>query len=241
MEGALADKSTQLVLEALSRAALDPTGLPLFRQKSAPGLFRATTLARQAAQRCKEQDLLRVVRTEPCGKSIQEVCTITPKGLDHLLRQSNPRQVLDDLLRAVESREKQLGEIVAAVRQTQAGLEGLRGLVAIVLERLEQPAPRTTAATTEACDQEILKYLDDWHTGNASKDCPLPSLFRALTANTPALTTGQFHDALRELHERGQIYLHPWTGPLYDLPEPPFALLAGHEVAYYASLRPLAV
>jgi len=29
----------------------------------------------------------------------------------------------------------------------------------------------------------------------------------------------------------------PWTGPLYDLPEPHFALLVGHEVAYYASSR----
>jgi hypothetical protein len=42
---------------------------------------------------------------------------------------------------------------------------------------------------------------------------------------------------LRSLHDRERIYLHPWTGPLYALPEPAFALLIGHEVAYYASLR----
>ena len=39
------------------------------------------------------------------------------------------------------------------------------------------------------------------------------------------------------LHETSQVYLHPWTGPLYDIPEPPYALLVGHEVAYYASVR----
>jgi hypothetical protein len=51
------------------------------------------------------------------------------------------------------------------------------------------------------------------------------------------LTIGRFHDGLRRLHDEGQAYLHPWTGPLYAMPEPAFALLVGHEVAYYASPR----
>jgi hypothetical protein len=42
---------------------------------------------------------------------------------------------------------------------------------------------------------------------------------------------------LRLLYDAGRIYLHPWTGPLYAVPEPTFALLVGHNVAYYASLR----
>jgi hypothetical protein len=233
----LADKSTQLVLEALSRAIADPAGVPLFTQKATPGLFNATSLARQAAQRCMEQNLLRVVRTEPCGKTVQEVCAITPKGLDHLLTHSNPRHVLEDLVRAVEARERQLGEMVVSARQAQAHLEGMRELTATVLRHLGQVAPAANSSSIATVAQEILKYLDDWHTGNAAKDCPLPNLFRALTANTPLLTVGQFHDALRHLHEQRQVYLHPWTGPLYDLPEPAFALLEGHEVSYYASLR----
>ena len=68
-------------------------------------------------------------------------------------------------------------------------------------------------------------------------DCPLPDLCRRLRADHPSLTIGQFHDGLRELHDREQVYLHPWTGPLYALPEPAFALMVGHEVAYYASER----
>ena len=53
----------------------------------------------------------------------------------------------------------------------------------------------------------------------------------------PAPTIGHFHDSLRRLHEQEKIYLHPWTGPLYEIPEPPYALLVGHEIAYYASIR----
>ncbi len=66
----------------------------------------------------------------------------------------------------------------------------------------------------------------------------MPELYRQAQGRLPRLTIGQFHDVLRRLYNEGQVYLHPWTGPLYDLPEPPQALLVGHEVAYYASLRP---
>jgi hypothetical protein len=52
-----------------------------------------------------------------------------------------------------------------------------------------------------------------------------------------SLTIGLFHDGLRGLCEAQCIYLHPWTGPLYDMPEPALALLVGHEIAYYASFR----
>src|SRR5437868_15502454 len=43
--GFMADKATQLLLEALRRAVADPTGLPLYASKTAPGLFPATAAA----------------------------------------------------------------------------------------------------------------------------------------------------------------------------------------------------
>src|SRR5207248_1963500 len=85
----------------------------------------------------------------------------------------------------------------------------------------------------------VLARLGGWQGAGACEDCPLPELYRRVSADDPALTVGRFHDALRQLHEAGQVYLHPWTGPLYDIPEPPYALLVGHEVAYYASVRRL--
>jgi hypothetical protein len=92
------------------------------------------------------------------------------------------------------------------------------------LKRL--PPPPTDLAAL------ILARLSDWDS-TAGEDCTLPELFRRLGA--PSI--GTFHDALRQLHDRGAIYLHPWTGPLYAVPEPAFALLVGHGVAYYASAR----
>ena len=62
-EGPVADKLTQLVLSALSRAAAEPCGLPLFQSKSAQGMFAPTAAGRQAAQRCQDEDYLRLVIT----------------------------------------------------------------------------------------------------------------------------------------------------------------------------------
>jgi hypothetical protein len=226
----LADKSSQLVLEALSRASADPAGVPLFSYKTGPGLFGATALARQAAQRCKEQELLRIVRTEARGKVVQEIAAITPKGLDLLLHQSDSRKVLEDLVRALEARATQLADLIAGTRQMQASLDAMRNVAATVLERLQPPAAAGRAV-------DILKHLETWHADNAAEDCPLPQLFQKRAAAGPGWTIGQFHDVLRRLHDEQRIYLHPWSGPLYALPDPPFALLIGHEIAYYGSLR----
>lgn len=85
--------------------------------------------------------------------------------------------------------------------------------------------------------QALRDTLTRWHATGALGDCPLPELYRRLRADFPRLTIGRFHDELRRAHTTGVIYLHPWTGPLYELPEPTLALLVGHEIAYYASLR----
>jgi hypothetical protein len=96
--------------------------------------------------------------------------------------------------------------------------------------------PATVTKTDLAA--AVLARLADWATSaNAGEDCPLPELYRGLTVLDPPPTIGAFHDGLRQLHADGSIYLHPWTGPLYALPEPAYALLVGHGVAYYASLK----
>jgi hypothetical protein len=84
----------------------------------------------------------------------------------------------------------------------------------------------------------VLTHLADWAASAAAgQDCPLPELYRALTPRETPPTIGEFHDCLRRLHAARRVYLHPWTGPLYALPEPALALLVGHEVAYYASIK----
>ncbi len=171
----MADSTQRLVLDALARAAAQPTGLPLLARHGT-GLFTPTPAGRQAARRCQDDGLLRVTRRERGGKRVLDLCTLTAAGLAYLLERSGHHRAITEQLTA-------------------------------------------------------------WQDADALGDCPLPELFRRLHADDPVLTIGQFHDRLRLLHQGGKIHLHPWTGPLYEMPEPAYALLVGHEIAYYASLR----
>lgn len=237
----MVDKSTQLMVEALARAVAEPAGLPLHGSRTEPGLFNGSPLARQAAQRCKDQGYVTVVRAETRGKAVQEICAVTDKGLDFLLGQVSPRKVLEDFLRSLDARQVQLAELLTAARHIHASLEDLKTLAGKVLPRLESPTPagvpEPSANGKAVAPGEVLAFLVQWHQTQSAGDCPLPELYRQARPASTDWTIGHFHDELRRLHEQGQIYLHPWTGPLYDLPEPAYALLIGHEVAYYASLR----
>lgn len=273
----MADKSNQLILTALSRAAAAAAGVPLHGTKAVLGLFPTNAAGKQAAQRCQEEGYLCLATTEDVltenaaggtatlvkkKASGHPLCTITDKGLTYLLGQVSPRQVLEDFVRAVEAREQQADDLLALARQTQQSIESLKANVEKVLHRIcppdaatergvgnlkslfagflqDPPAPAAVDASDSVSSLHgvLLAELTRWHNAGASEDCPLPHLYRQLPARTPASSIGQFHDALRQLHDLGKIYLHPWTGPLYDIPEPPYALLIGHEIAYYASIR----
>jgi hypothetical protein len=240
----MADKSNQLVLDALHRAVAEPAGVPLFGGKKATGLFAASAPAKKAAQLCKDEGLVQTIRTETRGRTAHEICAITEKGLTFLLNQTSPKHVLESLVRALESRRAQVSELVESARRTQAGFEGLQASAEKALRQLQQPPnptslpmEKTNGNGADAAGKAILGTLTRWQASGALEDCPLPQLYRSVRESVPSLTIGQFHDALRRLQERMQMYLHPWTGPMYELPEPAFALMVGHEIAYYASLR----
>lgn len=223
----MADKSTRLILDALTRAAAEPAGLPLFAAKAAPGLFPATASAKAIAQRCRDDGLIQPHSAD--GK----LCAITDKGLQWLMNRTSPRQVLEDFLRVLEQKQAQTEDLISAARQMAAGLESLKSAIERLTPNLNGQAHHVTPQTPS---EELVSLLDHWRSSSEG-DCPLPELYRRLTARHAGLSIGKFHDLLRQLHESHRVYLHPWTGPLYEMPEPPLALLVGHEVAYYASPR----
>ncbi len=194
-----------------------------------------------------------------------EAFVITDKGLSFLLEQAKPRPVLEDLVRVLEARQAQTTELLHLAGRMRTDLLNLKTAAERVLQQVprtealtatlqttangdrlpcvveqrDHAGPRTAASAEQvaALHRAILSHLERWQSSGATDDYPLAELFRHLQAGTPGLTIGRFHDALRDLHDADRLYLHPWTGPLYDLPEPAFALLVGHLVASYASAR----
>lgn len=221
----MADKLTRELTTALARAAAEPAGLPLYAAKGDAGLFAATAAAKAAAQKALDDGYLRSLGTDP--RSRRELYTASEAGLAYLFAQSNPRDLLNDFVRALEARQAQIDDLIATARGIRASLDGLKSVVA---SALGGPEPNDETG-------DIIAVVRRWHESDAADDCPLPELYRRLTESRPDCSVGRFHDALRKLHDAGRVYLHPWTGPLYALPEPTFALLVGHEIAYYASPR----
>ena len=247
----MADTSHRLIRDALSRAAAEPDGYALIAGKNDPGLFPPGTLARAAADRCKAEGLLDVVRTEAKGKLSREICILTEKGRHYLTSQANPRDVLEDFVRVLEARQNDVETLNAATREIARSLTSIHQAVAAVLPRVALPPTNghshhghTMNGSTARCEPrlssadaviaDVKQHLAEWQAAGTSGDCPLPELYRQLPQT---ISIGRFHDALRQLHDDQMIYLHPWTGPLYALPEPALALLVGHEIAYYASVR----
>jgi hypothetical protein len=254
------DKSTQLLLTALGHAAASGA-VPLHPTRAAPGLFPASALGKQVAQRCQEEGYLRSLAEDELHRY-----QITDKGLQHLLEEMDPRQVIEDFVRVLERRQTEVDELLRLAREMHLGLETLRANTQRVLRQLERSDPtRLTSAPdnkpgqlhtlfqhflsqlhhapaggegnqdqeefTASILERLIRYQE-----HAAQDCPLPVLYEQVQAGSE-ITIGQFHDALRRLHETGAVYLHPWTGPLYEIPDPSFALLVGHEIVYYVSLR----
>ncbi|HYH63139.1 MAG TPA: hypothetical protein VD866_00425 [Urbifossiella sp.] len=228
----MADKLTQQLVDALSRAAADPVGMPLVASKAEPGLFPAVPAGKTAAQKAVADGLLKP--TDARAKPGRELYTLTDAGWAFLLAAANPKQVLEDFVRVLEARQSEVNDLLAAARRMADSLGGLREAVGRVLPKVTTNRVASEAMTPPPADLAdiLLNRLTDW-AATAGEDCPLPDLYR----RAGAASVGAFHDALRRLHDRGAVYLHPWTGPLYALPEPAFALLIGHGVAYYASIR----
>jgi hypothetical protein len=240
----LGDKISQLIGEALSRAATNRSGFPLHGGRRT-GLFSNSMAAKKAAQVCKSEGYLETLAVESRGRQTREVCAITQKGLAYLLHQVSPKQILAELVQALHFQQSQTGELLKSVQQWQASIDSFKNLIHQYFQQcdlngslhLTQAASNGVmhhagAKSESDIGASIVSQLDQWP---GSGDCPLPELFRRCGHEN--ITIGQFHDELRRLQQEERVYLHPWTGPLSEIPEPAFALLAGHGIAYYASRR----
>jgi hypothetical protein len=227
-----------LVLAALKKALSSPEPLSLIASGRNPGLFPRTRLGQQAAELCQQRGWLECVASRPAGKTVTALYTLTEAGLQWLLHKTDPATALEALQQRIVQGQQQWqtwGEMLERCREE---LDQLRQWVAGVIEELKTSARQGWAAGNPA----ILKatawpFLRRWQETHPQEDCPLPELFRQLRQQHPQLNVGQFQEALRQWYGQGQIVLHPWAGPIYEIPEPELAMLVGHAIAYYVSLR----
>jgi hypothetical protein len=200
-------------------------------------MFTASASGREAAKLAQQLGYVRSLTDETNGKHAAQ-WTISEPGRAHWLRETDPRRAVQALADAIEACQLELADLGRRADGCGDYLSRLSIAVENAFRNPTVPVKAITGVTDTEPGTSILECLRAWRDAG---DCPLPVLLVKVKANCPDMTLGAFHDALRSLHARGAIHLHPWTGPLYELPDPTVAVLAGHEIAYYASAREFSV
>ena len=130
------------------------------------------------------------------GKPDGGLYVATDAGIAFLLPW--PKQVLEDLARAIECRHGRVVETLAVAREMQSELAAMQDILSQVLPNLGKPA---AADSSSICDG----IIGLGHGRRPPAACPLPDLFQRLQTAHPALTIGRFHDGLRGARPRAGV------------------------------------
>ncbi len=221
-----------IILHALS-FALESAGVcSLFNKKGVQGLFPLSASGKLAAKYCFEMRLLKVV--EQSTKPFTEMVKITRLGIRAVLEGIKIDRLLENASAIIESPTEK--SVINPANDDMAFYQSLAKVAGSIALKLG--APLTEDFSSPA--KHIFILLKEWSDSGRAGDCQLNYLYQHLSPLCPGITPGAFHDALRNLRQKKLIELHPWTGPLYEIPKPELALMAGHEIACYASLGPAA-
>lgn len=220
------DALTPIVIDALAALLAHPEGLPLMEAKAAAGAFVASSSGKAAA---RQASLLSLIQTKSVNLGKKQIlfATLTDKGITYLQELGNPANILAQIQTRLSSHFTQLQAAEKTLLECRSILSQLESRARLFADTSSEPA--------RTWQHNITRYLSQRFTEKPAEDCPLPELYQQAKAAEPRLSVGQFHDGIRQLHETSQVHLHPWTGPLHELPEPGMALMIGHALAYYAS------
>src|SRR4051812_41616439 len=105
----------------------------LYGTRSVPGLFPNTVAGKAAARRAIDTGLLTPHRLAPPAK---EIYSPTESGLQFLLDESNPKAVLEDLVRGMEARRAQVDDFLSTAHAMSDELTALKATVAAVLPKV---------------------------------------------------------------------------------------------------------
>jgi len=230
-----------LIEAGLRKAFMEPGGCLLHVGRDGEtGMFATNAVGRRAATKALQEGLIEPVKEN-------EPVKLTSKGREKLTQWLNPKTMLEDFVRALEQRQDLARQTLKSVQAQAEQLDRLRqGLAELRILLGETPPVKSDSAATsqDPFAGELLgltRVILVRHESRSRADLLLCELWEGLKAARPELTIGRFHDLLRQWHSEGYIALHPWTGPLYQMPRPELALLCGHEIASYVRWSAAAV
>ncbi len=248
----MADKETQLLLDALKQAMTDAGEHRLFRTGKLEGLFASHTAANnEAADAALRDGLLEIVRTETKGKTTTQWVRSTPKAVEYVHHHESPLQTLQELQAILQTSKDGLplwlddlrqrlvhlsDELTREVQKWSQRLDSLHTQVSEALQKATVMPRRIGVNDSDSqWARESLDYLGRRKSTGVDGECSLPELFNALQLNHKEMSISGFHDQLLRLQDRRTLRLLPFHGDPGAIPEPEFALPDGTQLLYYVA------
>lgn len=156
--------------------------------------------------------------------------------------ESSFKTIVDTVTRAAETNsagkrpELDINPVLAALKAAAERVQ----LPAMPAPATVQPTPPAIETTTSghAIDSktigDAIVAIVNQHAALTTVGLPFDELYKQLTKIYPDLTIGQFHDALRLIHQADRIRLGGWPRMLEEMPDPELALFIRSKVIYYA-------
>lgn len=214
----------ELITIGLKKALEYPQGLELLNRRGVPGAFSNSPPGKQAGQLALSQGLIAKHGYSPVPAR-QMIC-ITPKGVEWVVDAMGIAKLLEQAASFLAQSQACSSTSMNPDSPWQRSAKALAEIL----------PPPVQSHSTRIASERILVFLKLWAEEGRVGDCPLPTLFRHVQQAALDVTLGEFHDILRSHRAAKLLELHPWTGPLYELPDPAIALMVGHEICYYACL-----
>jgi hypothetical protein len=245
--------SEQQAIQALAQALADPKPKVLFGSAKKPGIFNGSSQPiKKAAQLCLDEKwLMPTGEYDGTGRTRKETYRVTEVGAKAAIERSEPVQLLKQTLAATQaianSRDELLHrqeELLQALQkqqeETQRSMARQQTLIETALKRLQMPASQPLSnnnGQVTSWHTEALQYLQAYQTQHIQAFCSLPDLYANIVQKHGA-SIGQFHDGIRDLVQKKQVRLHPFTGARFALDREEYALMAGKEIMFYAERLP---
>jgi hypothetical protein len=244
----IAERRTELLLDALKAALATPGEHRLFRFGRLAGLFPSRAgLSAEAAGLALRMGLLEATRTEVRGKLLVEWVQATAKAVAYVHEHDSPKSVLrelkdilqqarDGVPQWMKDAKAELADISYRFDKRAAAmlkrLDEVAERVDAVLRRSEAKAPSVADPVGRVVPWAVdaLEYLDLRADGGAA-DCPLPELFHAVRLKFPDLPLPAFHDGIKRLHDVRAVKLAPSDSMI----EPEYAVVADGRLMYSVS------
>ena len=247
----VAERRTELLLDAVKAAIAAPGEHRLFRFGRLAGLFPSRAgLSAEAAGMALRMGLLETVRSEVRGKLIVEWVQATTKAVAYVHENDSPKSVLRELKEVLEATRD---GVPIWMKEAKAELADIsyrfERRASALLKRLDEVADRVDAALRRADAKaptvaepvarvvpwavDALEYLDHRDDGGAAAPCPLPELYQAVRARFPELPLTSFQDGVRRLHDLRAVRLAESD----MMAEPEHAVVADGKLMYAATRR----